>query len=90
MKFICLALMLFCAHIQALTNLYNKNYAMVCPPVRGDNLSNKLTNRSGKSSTIRESNQASGVRKAHFAYYYVRKSSFVLAGTGVRKISSVA
>ena len=46
--------------------------------------------QSGKSGTIRESNQASGVRKAHYGQYYVRKSSILLAGTGVRKISSVA
>ena len=39
---------------------------------------------------IRESNQALGVCKAHCAYYYVRKSSILSAGTGVRKISSVA
>ena len=40
---------------------------------------------SGKSATIRESNQGSGVCKEH-----VPKSSILLAGTGVWKISSVA
>ena len=43
-----------------------------------------------KSGTIRDSNQASGVHKAHYAWYYVRKSSILLARTGVRKIGSVA
>ena len=42
---------------------------------------------SGKSGTIREWNQASGVRKAH---YYVRKSSILFAGKAVRKISFIA
>ena len=46
--------------------------------------------QSGKSSTIQESNQASGECKVHYASYYVHKSSILLAGTGVRKISSVA
>ena len=46
-----------------------------------------MTAQSGKPGTIRESNQALGVRKAH---YYVHKSSILLAGTGVRKVSSVA
>ena len=40
--------------------------------------------------TIRESNHASGVYKEHCAKYYVPKSSILLAGTGVWKISSVA
>ena len=39
---------------------------------------------------MRESNQAPGVRKVHYAYYYVQKSSILLGGTGVRKISSLA
>ena len=43
-----------------------------------------------KFGTIRESNQASGVRKAHYALYYVRKSAILFAGTGVRQINSVA
>ena len=46
--------------------------------------------QSGKPGTIRESNKALGVRKAHYALYYVRKSSSLLAEPGVRKISSVA
>ena len=37
---------------------------------------------SGKSATIRESNHGSGVCKEHYAYYYVPKSSILLAGTG--------
>ena len=41
---------------------------------------------SGKSVTIRESNHGSGVCKEQ---YYVPKSSILLAGTGVWKISSV-
>ena len=45
---------------------------------------------SGKSATIRESNHGSGVCKEHYAWYYVPKSSILLAGTGVWKISSVA
>ena len=40
--------------------------------------------QSGKSCTIRESNQASDVREAHLALY------ILLAGTGVLKINSVA
>ena len=32
---------------------------------------------------------ARGVCKEHYAYYYVLKSSILLAGTGVWKISSV-
>ena len=43
----------------------------------------------GKPGTIRESNQVSGVRCVHCAQY-VRKGSFMLAGTCVRTISSVA
>ena len=39
---------------------------------------------------VQESNQASGVQKAHYTQYNVRKSSILIAGTGVRKISSVA
>ena len=35
-------------------------------------------------------NQALGVRKAYYTYYYVRKGSILLAGTGVRKVSLVA
>ena len=46
--------------------------------------------QSGKSGTIRESNQASGERKAHYVQLYARKSSILLAETSVRKISSVA
>ena len=45
---------------------------------------------SGKSATIRESNHGSGVCKEHYAYNYKPKSSILLAGTGVWKISSVA
>ena len=41
--------------------------------------------QSGKSGTIRESNQASGVRK-----HITRSTSILLVGTGVRKISFVA
>ena len=37
-----------------------------------------------------ESNQASDVRKAHYAQYYVGKSSILLARTGIGKINSVA
>ena len=36
-----------------------------------------------------DSNHGSGVCKEHYAYYYVPKSSILLAGTGVWKISSV-
>ena len=32
---------------------------------------------------IRESNQASGVRKVDYVRYYLRKSSILLAGKGV-------
>ena len=46
--------------------------------------------QSGKRGTIRASNQASDVRKGHYAQYYVRKSSILLTGTGVREISSAA
>ena len=46
--------------------------------------------QSGKSATIRESNHCLGVCKEHYTYYYVPKSSILLAGTGVWKISSVA
>ena len=46
---------------------------------------------SGKSAIIGESNHGSGVIcKEHYAYYYVPKSSILLAGTGVWKISSGA
>ena len=44
----------------------------------------------GNSGTTREWNQASGVSKEHYAQYYVRNSSILLAGTGVGKISSLA
>ena len=46
--------------------------------------------QSGESGTIRESNQTSGVRKTRYPQYYVRKSSILFAGTGVRKNSTVA
>ena len=50
--------------------------------------------QSGKSSTIRDSDEVSGVRtcKTHYVLYmyYVRKNSILLAGTGVRIISSEA
>ena len=45
---------------------------------------------SGKSATIRVSNHGSGVCKEHYAQCYVPKSSILLDGTGVWKISSVA
>ena len=45
---------------------------------------------SGYSATIRESNHGLGVCKEHYAYYFVPKSSILVAGTGVWKISSVA
>ena len=43
-----------------------------------------------KSATIWESNHGWGVCKEHYTYYYVPKSSILLAGTGVWKNSSVA
>ena len=46
--------------------------------------------QSGKSSIIRESDQASGIRKEHYALYYVQKSSILFAGTGESKIRYVA
>ena len=46
--------------------------------------------QSGKPVTIRESNHGSGVCKEHYVKYYVPKSSILLAGTGVWRISSVA
>ena len=49
-----------------------------------------LQRHSGKSATIRESYHGSGVCKEHHALYYVPKSSILLAGTDVWKISSVA
>ena len=47
-----------------------------------------IQSKSGNSGTILKSNQASDVRKAHYAIF-VRKSSILLAGISVRKISSV-
>ena len=48
----------------------------------------------GKSGTVLEWNQASGVRKVYYSMFYVlfyaRKNSILLAVTGIRKISSVA
>ena len=44
----------------------------------------------GRSATIGESNPGSGVCKEHYSWYYVPKSSILLAGTGVWKILSVA
>ena len=44
----------------------------------------------GVSAIIRESNDGSGVCKEHYTLYYVPKSSILLAGTGVWKISFVA
>ena len=49
-----------------------------------------MQSHSGNSATIRESNHGSGVCKKHYALYYVPKSSILLAGTGIWKISSVA
>ena len=48
------------------------------------------THHSGKSATIRKSIHGSGVCKEHYAYYFVPKSSILLAGMGVWQISSVA
>ena len=45
---------------------------------------------SGKSATIRESNQGSGVCKEHYVLYYVPKSSILFNGNGAVKISFVA
>ena len=45
---------------------------------------------SKKSSTIRELKHGLGVCKEHYAEYYVPKSSILLVGTGIWKISSVA
>ena len=45
---------------------------------------------SGKSATIRESNHGSGVCKEHYAKYYAPKSSILLAGTGIWKVSTTA
>ena len=42
------------------------------------------------STTIPESNHGLGVCKEHYALCYVPKSSILLAGTGLWKISSVA
>ena len=50
----------------------------------------QIISLSGKSCTIQESNQASGVRKAHYALHSVRTRSILLAQMGVRKISFVA
>ena len=41
------------------------------------------TGHSGKSATIRESNNGSGVCKEHYEKNYVPKCSILLAGTGV-------
>ena len=51
-----------------------------------------LSMHSGKSGTIQELNLASGVGKAHYAYYYhVRKNNSIkFAGTGLRKKSTLA
>ena len=49
-----------------------------------------MTSQSGKSGTIRKSNQASGVPYAHYALYYVQKSSILVARIGIWKISSLA
>ena len=45
---------------------------------------------SGMSATIRESNHSLGVCKVHYVLYYGPKSSILLAGIGVWKITSVA
>ena len=50
----------------------------------------RFSDHSGKSVTIRESNHGLGVCKEHYVLYYVPKSSILLAGSGVWKISSVA
>ena len=52
-------------------------------------LDNTLCYHSGKSAIIRESNHVSGVCEEHYAQYYVPKSSILLAGTGILKLSSV-
>ena len=46
--------------------------------------------QSGKRGTIRESNQAWGVSRRITRSTMYEKNSILLAGTGVRKISSVA
>ena len=46
--------------------------------------------QSEKSGTIRESNQALGVRKAHYAEYYERKKLHFVSRNWCKKISSVA
>ena len=47
-------------------------------------------NHSGKSATIQESNYGLGACKEPYALYYAQKSSILLAGTGIWKISFVA
>ena len=62
-----------------------KNKCKFIPNMVADEMSH-----SGKSVTIRESNHGSDVCKEHYAQQYVPKSSILLAGNGVWKISSVA
>ena len=45
---------------------------------------------SGKFATIRESNHGSGVCKERYAKFYVQKSSILVAGPRIWKISSIA
>ena len=59
-------------------------YQARCFDMIGDEVRTLPTNRESPALI------ASGIRMAHYAKYYVRKSSILLAGTCVRKISSVA
>ena len=68
-----------------------RGVSVLCIEVKKNNpLKDHIQEQSGKSGTVLESNQASGVRKTHYAWYYVRKSSILLAVPALRKISSVA
>ena len=62
----------------------------ICAKGRNKSSCDQMKGHSGKSATIRELNHGSGVCKENYAYYYVPKSSILLAGTGEWKISSVA
>ena len=49
----------------------------------------QVSPKSGTSGTIRALNQASSVRKGHYAQYYVQKAHFVSSNRRQENISSV-
>ena len=72
--------------------LFHKSAVCLCSCLSVSNYMSRgpYSNRESWHNSRIESSLGCSVRKMHYALYYVRKNSILLARTGVRKISSVA